>query len=517
MGSEPIQRDPLDGSSDHGQADPGQTGARETTPPRTGYARRVVGGTFFYGLGASLPQFVRFLLLPVFTRILSVADYGVIEMANSFGAFLQTPMRMGVPNAVTRFYFDYPEGPKLRDYITSVSWFVAICSLGVGILALWMFPLVGGLLPGLPLLPFAVLAIVGGILSSNQEMQNRLVQAREQAAYAARLNIGRAGLSIGLGLVFVLIFRWGAAGMLSADFVAFGVLALVAVSYLRPELKGRLRRPVIRSSLAYGIGLLPAESIGTLTPLVTRAILTGVRSTAATGLLSTGLKFMQPLNILVTAFNTAYNPIYFSLRKDNTPDGLQRLAVTARNVWALAVGAAVGGTLLGPPLVRLMLPETYHAAASLLPILVIGFLGTTAYNLIGGPEVYYSKQTWWLPVIVFSCAALDIVISALTAARYGAAGVALGMSARLVATAVWAGVISIRLVKIPFSWFSLVRISLCGIAAVAVGLRLAEPNIARSLVVGSGAVVIYIALLAASGDPSIRAAWELLRRRIAAR
>ena len=66
-------------------------------------------------------------------------------------------------------------------------------------------------------------------------------------------------------------------------------------------------------------------------------------------MLSTGLKFMQPLNILVTAFNTAYNPIYFSLRKDNTPEGLQNLAVTARNVWAVAVGAAVGGTLLGPP------------------------------------------------------------------------------------------------------------------------------------------------------------------------
>ena len=159
----------------------------------------MVGGTFFYGLGASLPQFVRFLLLPVFTR----DSVGRATMASSrwptvSAAFLQTPMRMGVPNAVTRFYFDYPEGPKLRDYITSVSWFVAICSLGVGSLALLMFPLVGGLLPGLPLMPFAVLAVVGGILSSNQEMQNRLVQAREQAAYAARLNIGRAGLSIAL-------------------------------------------------------------------------------------------------------------------------------------------------------------------------------------------------------------------------------------------------------------------------------------------------------------------------------
>ena len=112
--------------------------------------------------------------------------------------------------------------------------------------------------------------------------------------------------------------------------------------------------------------------------------------------------------------------------------------------------------------------------------------------------------------------ALDIAISALTVARYGAVGVAWGMSARLVATAIWAGVISIRLVKIPFSWFSLIRISLCGIAAVAVGLRLTERGISRGLLVGSGAVLTYVVLLAVSGDSSIRAALVLLRRRIAA-
>ena len=207
--------------------------------------------------------------------------------------------------------------------------------------------------------------------------------------------------------------------------------------------------------------------------------------------------------------------IYFSLRTENSAAALLRLAVTARNVWAVTVGAAVGGALVGPPLVRLTLPVAYHAAAPLLPILIVGFLGTTIYYLIGGPEIYYSKQSWALPAIVWGSAAIDIAISSLTAAHFGAVGVAWGMSARLLTMAVAAGIISIRLVKIPFSWPSLVRISACGVAAYAIALLLARDADLQQVVVGLAAILGYVALLTVTGDPSVRAAAKLARSQLA--
>ena len=107
MGSESIpggfgEGVPAAGSADALAPRSAPAGSPTDEPTGTGFVRRVAGGTFLYGLGASVPQFVRFLLLPVFTRVLSVADYGIIELAGSFGTFLQTPMRMGVTSAVTR-------------------------------------------------------------------------------------------------------------------------------------------------------------------------------------------------------------------------------------------------------------------------------------------------------------------------------------------------------------------------------------------------------------------------------
>ena len=105
---------------------------------------------------------------------------------------------------------------------------------------------------------------------------------------------------------------------------------------------------MLRSSLAYGMAMVPGDFAGSLTPLVTRGILTVSKSVADTGILGIATRLTQPLTIMRFAFQTAFNPIYFSLRKRSTAAEIQSLAVTA-HVWALAIFGAlwrgIGGTI----------------------------------------------------------------------------------------------------------------------------------------------------------------------------
>ena len=473
------------------------------TSQTKGFVRRLVSGTFNYGLGQSIPKLISFLLLPVYTRLLSPTDYGFLDNAIAFGGFLMMLMRQGVPGAVARYYYDYDEGPSLRDYVTTVAWFMLGSSLIVGLIALAVCPwLLGSLIPGMPL-SFAFLAVLSGIAYCNSELQSRLVQAREQSAYQARLNVGRASISIALAILFVVVLRTGAAGMLAAEVVSYGLLALVAIYYLRNELRGRFQRSMLRSSLAYGWAMMPADFVGSLTPLVTKGVLTGAASAAATGVLGLAIRVSQPLALIGMAFQTAYNPIYFSVRKEETAAGLERLAATARNVWTGAVGCAVAAALLGPSLVVLATPPSFHAAAPLVPILAIVFLGSMAYNLLG-PEIFYRKRTWLLPVIVYGSAAVDITISVLTVERYGAVGVAWASAARSTLSAAIAGIISCRLVKIPYPWSSMLRSGLCGLAIVIPLSLLSLRSPFLSLALGFAGSAAYLALLWVTGDPSVR-------------
>ncbi len=478
-----------------------------------GFVRRVLSGTFNYGLGQSIPQLVKLLLLPVFVRLLSPAEYGAIDLANRFGGFLTTLMRQGVPGAVARFYYDHDEGPSLRDYVTTVAWFLLGSSLLVGFVAVlvcpWLLPYA---IPGLPL-SLALLSILSGVLICISELQSRLVQAREQSWYQARLNVGRASISISLMVVFVIVLRTGAVGMLTAEVLSYGVLALVAIYYLRSELKGRFQRSMLKSSIAYGWGMMPGDFVGSVTPLATSAILAGAQSTAANGVYFLALRVTQPLMMLAAAFQQAYNPVYFSVRKEDSAAGLQRLAITARNVWAAAIGSAVGAATLGPPLIVLVTPRDYHAAAALVPIFALSFLGMSAYYLLV-PEVFYSKRTGLLPLIIYGAAAGEIAITAFAVKPFGAAGVASAAAARTLIYASIAGIISRRLVNIPHSWFNLARITLCGIAAyVPTALIVSDRTFVR-LLAGFAGPALYLCLLFLAGDPSVREGFAFVKRRV---
>lgn len=479
--------------------------------------RRLGGGTFNYGLGRILPQVISFLLIPLYTIYLSPKDYGVVELTTVLCGFLIIMMRLGVPGSVTRFYYDHREGADLRDYVTTVARFMILSSVGIGVLTLlatWFFGKV--LVPGLPFYPFVLLAVAGSLVASNSDLQRRLIEAREQSGYSARLSIVFSLADIALTLILVIVFKLGVVGIVLSQVIVDIVFFFQARHYLKPDLEGTFRWEMLRPSLIYAAGILPSHFMGTVAPLITRFFLAGANSLAAVGILAIASRVTLPLFILLTAFNSAYLPVYFSVRKEGTPESLTRLAVTARNVWSLAVAAALVVSLVGPPVILLVTNERYHPAAQLLPILTLGFLGQTLYTLLGS-EIFYSKKTWLVPFVSGASILATVAVTILTAKRFGAQGVAWATAGGLMASALVAICFSVRLVRLPLDWTSLGRTAVFG-GALFIGARVvAGGNTWAQAGVGLCAVAIFPLLLWLSSDPTIREALLILRLQLSIR
>jgi O-antigen/teichoic acid export membrane protein len=485
----------------------------EPAPPRKGMTRRIVGGTLNYGVGQALPQVLRFLQLLVFTQVLTETDYGVLELAGTFSAFLMQFMRLGVPGAVTRFYYDHREGRALTDYVTTIAIFLlgssAVIGLGTVLAGPWLFE---HLIPDLKFYPYGLLALGTAVISCNQNLQDRLVQAREQSSYMAILNVVRALIFIALALWFVLALRWGAYGMLMAELIAAAILFVQAGRYLLPNLRGRFQSAMLRTSVIYGVGILPSHLIWNLAALATNSILADTIDLGAVGELGFARRFVLPLTVLASAFQTAFVPIYFSLRSDHTPKNVDTLVRTARFVWAGAIAVSIGGTFFIPPIMRLLTPVEFHNAASLVPILVVGFLAQTVY-FVFGPELYYSKKTYLVPIVTASSAIVSVVFTLATVKTMGAAGVAWANSLGTVAMMVTAVIFSRRLVSIPHQAKDLLRLAACGIAVAGIAWPLAHGAIVQQIVVAVLAAAAYPVLLWICGDPTVREATEYLGKR----
>jgi len=62
--------------------------------------------SFIYGLGSVSGSLIGFFLLPVYTRFLNPAEYGILEILIASSSFIIIFLTFGMDNSFARFYFD---------------------------------------------------------------------------------------------------------------------------------------------------------------------------------------------------------------------------------------------------------------------------------------------------------------------------------------------------------------------------------------------------------------------------
>jgi O-antigen/teichoic acid export membrane protein len=76
-----------------------------TAPSGSASFRRLGRETAIYGLGVLLGRAVSFLMLPVYTRFLTPADYGIIQLLDLTVDVAAIFFTAGASSGVQRFYF----------------------------------------------------------------------------------------------------------------------------------------------------------------------------------------------------------------------------------------------------------------------------------------------------------------------------------------------------------------------------------------------------------------------------
>jgi O-antigen/teichoic acid export membrane protein len=240
-------------------------------------------------------------------------------------------------------------------------------------------------------------------------------------------------------------------------------------------------------------------------------MLTRVNSLAAVGQLALAARLISPLDVMLGAFGLAYNPVYFAVRKHGGIEGERQLAATTRHVWLAAVAGCLGAALLGPPLVILLVPASYHPAAPLIPVLALNFVANTIYIVLGA-ENFYSKRVWLVSIAAGSGLAVMLLVAMFAAPAYGPLGIAWAQVAGTsvaTAVAVW---FALHTVRVPHDWYGLSRAAALALVAYVVVLLIPVANSWQEVATGTLGVLIFVIGLAALRDPTLTEVVQLSRR-----
>lgn len=478
--------------------------------------------SFVYTLGGVLMRGLSFVLLPLYTRVLTPDDYGILGAINPINSILSIFLGLGIQNAVMRFYFDYRDDPaKLRAYLGTVSLFMMGSSLIVAsfltAVGPWLFGLI---LSQTPFHPYVLLAIWSACIANLQFIPITIFRAQQQPGRFTLFTVGHFLLSTLLTIFFVAVLLQGPKGSLLARVIAGLLMVIPTLWVIVRNSSLQFSWTFIRLSLAFSLPLLPHTLGQWLLNLSDRIILENIVSKSDLGLYTLAYQFGLIINVIALALNNAWVPFFYEHAGEHSDANLLPRFITYQILAMTALGLSL--VLLSREVIEIMARSVYWDAYRLVPWVVLGYLARFLY-LFPVNGIFFSKDTRWVPIATFSAGMLNVVLNLWLVPHYGTTAAAINTSIGFLALFLIVYTIGQRLFPIRYEYGRLARVALPTIGIFAVGWWLAPGGLWLRLIFKVCLLSTFPLLLGLSGFFSVeerkRLVWLLqnIRSRLALR
>jgi O-antigen/teichoic acid export membrane protein len=459
-----------------------------------GYIRRLATTGAAYTAASILSKVIAVALLPLYTRYLTPADYGAAEVMFAAVVSASIVVRLGLIEALLRFYYKDDEDPDqvVASTFAGLFWFATIGAL----VALPFATPISEALLDRPAAGLARISIGGLWVLTMFEFLLTLFRLEERARAFFLTTIVNVLVTIGLTVVLVVGAGEGARGLLLGSYASGAAFVLGLIVLQRRRLSLRFDRGLLRRLLRFGLPTMPAEASLYLLNFVDRIIIVRSAGLAEAGLYSLAVKFAQAVNVLVRGFQLAWPPLAYSIRDDGEA---RRAYATVVTLFVTGCAFVVTGMwLFSRWIVRaLAAPEffgSYKAvglistavtlyALYMVLVVILGRTGRTEFNL---------------PASLAALAA-NVVLNLILVPPLGIVGAGLALLASyLVVLALMYGFTQ-RLFPVPYQWGRLARVVLTSTALVGLGELLMPTAGAAGLLGRIALFAAYPLALFASG------------------
>lgn len=451
-----------------------------------------------------------FFLLPLYTAYLTPRDYGIVAVANSIGSFLAAFFGLSLNSVVSRFYYKYREDvDRVRVVWGTVLTLTILVSVGMSLLfGVFHRFLLDPFAPGISFIPFLLLMVVSQAFSPIYALYQKSLQARQEGARFAANNLAWFFANVGLTLLFVVAFRWGAAGVLGANLAVNLVFAGIAALRFLPQVKLGIDRTQAREALAYSLPLVPHQLAGKIGGTFDRLFLNGSTSASATGLYNVGAQLSGMLATAAAAVNQAYSPWFFEKAegKQDSRDQVRRVAYALTDLYVLG-GVAVA--LVSREVVMIMTNPSFHAAWMAIPILAFAAVMTGIYYVVSNS--LFLNRTKIIPAITVTSTAINVGLNLLLIPRFSFMGAAAASAVSQLCQAGLSSIFARRSYTIRYGYLRIFGVAFLGFGVASLAWLL-QPGLV-GLLIKAGALILLAAAYFLAHRASLGALLGDIKRR----
>lgn len=377
-----------------------------------------------YFLAALIPMVLSLVSNPFIAKNMSPTDYAITGYYAAFNTLFAPLVNFYLLHYYTKRYFELDGASRLQlkgtlfKTLLSFSFIFAFIALVV----IYCYRVFFNAESEIPFAPYAVLSIlalpVTGIYSLNL-VEYRMARNSRSFFY---LSVSNGLIVVALTLLFVVFFKLGAIGKLSATLLGSTIVFLYVLYRNRNLLKVKFNNKILKDALLFCWPLVLASMLTFFSHGYDKVFLERVGEIAELGIYSVGFSIASYLHLFSTSINDTFQPdIYESVVKKNYRKCAKYIGIKMV-IMSLCV---CGFIIFAPFLVKLLTYGRYVASTKYAIIISLSSITSMLYYSMSQVTIAsgHTSITLWNKILG---SLLSIVSYSLLIKNFGAIGAAWG-------------------------------------------------------------------------------------------
>jgi O-antigen/teichoic acid export membrane protein len=413
--------------------------------------KRLLKHSSIYSLGNVAMRAGAFILLPLYTRYLTVAEYGILELLYSILSVVSTFLSVGLAHATLRFYFEYDD-KKDRNAVISTS---LMTSFLITVPSVFLLSFLSSKISRLVFDSTEyVLALYIVYITIVFEMARQVglayMRAREYSVLFVCVSITQLIIQVGCNVYAVAFLELGVNGILIGNMISvfFGLMICSYVAIKECGIRYDLSK--MKEMFKYSYPFLFSSMSGVVCKNADRFILKTFLSMEAVGIYGLALKFGMLLQeLIIEPFQRSFGAFRFSIMKQANARDIQ--ARTLNYIVFIVGWTGLGISLFGSDIIRFLTTSAYIGVGNFIPLVVFAhIIGSSAYVFQTG--ILYTKKTLRLFYINAISGITGVGVSFICIKMFGIYGACFGLIYQFLINTLLTIYVSQRLYKVSYTY-----------------------------------------------------------------
>lgn len=353
-----------------------------------------------------------FITMPIFTRLMSPDEYGILSVFTSFEGVVAIVFGLGIRGAISRYY--YEDKNDFFEYLSSNIWLILIMSCTFTLSSLLFINSLQKFL-NIPL-GMIYIAFAIAIPQALFQLYQAYLQAAKKSKKVATLNAISAVIGTGIAILIMLQMtkeRYYAKAI--GQSIAALVMLVITIWYLRKNISFHINKTHLKYSLVFGLPIILHLLSQNILNTFDQIIINQLIGAHETGLYSVAYKIGMIQSMVSMGILKAWTPMFYEKLNKNKIDEIN---ILAKKYAYIVMLVAVALIFFSREIIVILADKRYHEALGIIPVIIISYFFFFLYTMYVN-YAFYEKKTKNIAVITIIAGGLNISLNYLLIPKFG--------------------------------------------------------------------------------------------------